>query len=498
MVKVYLPSFAICTLSLTVNLLILGISPLRAIAQDSASNTNDKQAADVASIEPEILSEINRVRTNPQGYARWLEDQKQYYDHIWLKLPGEKPIRAHRLQRAINEAIAVLKEQKPLPALDVSEQTTATATKKLDNFATANDIQNISYGRVTPQGIVMSLVVDELFPDRRRRTSLLSPDANDTGVVCKNDPRYAKICAIAYSNSAVDDIAQEQPEADTETETTSSQSEVVAPPTPPEAETAANKPNIPEDTENSEVTTEIEPETLPQPPQPQIPPAPTADPEVKEPPVESAEEIAQADLDEEIEEDNDDEEPEAELEDVEPESMEKIDEAAENDDESSAESDEEADIEEIEAEIDDIESENEDLEEKIDDVEEEVFEAESESTESEIATNSDVSTLLENVERGALEEGDRIIAEDGSFYDSYPIDVKSGESFTISLESDEFDAFVALIDAKGNIIEQNDDVSEEDSNSRIRVTIPENGVYNIIVNAYDEGGGGQYVLTVSR
>ena len=62
----------------------------------------------------------------------------------------------------------------------------------------------------------------------------------------------------------------------------------------------------------------------------------------------------------------------------------------------------------------------------------------------------------------------RIIAEDGSFYDSYPLDAKSGESFTIALESDEFDAFVALIDAEGNIIEQNDDINEEDSNSRIR------------------------------
>ena len=30
------------------------------------------------------------------------------------------------------------------------------------------------------------------------------------------------------------------------------------------------------------------------------------------------------------------------------------------------------------------------------------------------------------------------------------------------------------------------------------MTIPENGVYNVIVNAYDEGGTGQYVLTVSR
>ena len=57
---------------------------------------------------------------------------------------------------------------------------------------------------------------------------------------------------------------------------------------------------------------------------------------------------------------------------------------------------------------------------------------------------------------------------------------------------------MALIDAKGNIVDQNDDISQEDSNSRIRVSLPEDGVYNVIVNTYDEGGTGKYVLTVSR
>ena len=76
MVKVYLPSFAICTLSLTV-IFFLGIYPLRAIAQESVVLETNKQgnSANSAGVEPEILAEINRVRTNPQGYAHWLEIQ---------------------------------------------------------------------------------------------------------------------------------------------------------------------------------------------------------------------------------------------------------------------------------------------------------------------------------------------------------------------------------------------------------------------------------------
>ncbi|MEM8828200.1 MAG: pre-peptidase C-terminal domain-containing protein [Cyanobacteria bacterium P01_G01_bin.19] len=504
MVKVYLPSFAICTFSLAANLLVLGSYPFPTVAQESTLPTSEgEEEVASANVEPEILSEINRVRTNPQGYAHWLEEQKQYYDHIWLRLPGEKPIRAHRLERAINEAIAVLKEQEPLPALTISEQTAATASKKLEAFAKTNqDIQNISYGRITPKGIVMSLVVDELFPDRRRRNNLLSPNADDTGVVCRNDPRYSKVCAIAYSNSTTDNIAQEKPEtpanekpvvavsqvetpANEKPEEVVSQPEVASQPeTSPEQEsvTAADSPDIP-DTKATSERVEASPENtsenietasneLPQPPQPQAPPTPAVLSETATSEAEKAEEeenVSEAESEENTATNEDIEIARAE----EPEQEEEV-------------------VEEPEQE--------EELEAEEPDDREEVFEAEEPEEEEpeKIATNSDRTRLLENVERGVLEEGDRIIEEDGSFYDSYPLEAQSGESFNIALESDEFDAFVALIDAQGNIIEQNDDINEEDSNSKIRVTIPESGTYNIIVNAYDEGGTGQYILTISR
>ena len=498
MIKVYLPSFQLCIFSLIVNLLVQGIQPLHTAALDSVPSSNTKQAKNNASatIEPEILSEINRVRTNPQGYAKWLEEQKQHYDGIWLKLPGEKPIRTNRGLKALNEAIAFLQKQQPLSPLPQSEATAANASDKLENFATSKNIQYISYGRTTPKGIVMSLVVDDLFPDRRRRKSLLSPDADNTGVVCKSDPTYAKVCAIAYSDSPVDSPQAEPNIAESNTEDKPATAT-------PEVETTASKPELPRakpepvKTDNTEPATEEpqqeepqqeEPqqevettgEALPAPPIPQNPPTPEV-PEVEVPevndssseaeePVEDSQEVevaraeeteeAEAEVEEEVEEDEEDEE----IEDLEE------DEEAEAE---SADNQENEETEEAEAEVEDTEDED-------------------------IATNSDSSRILENVERGTLEEGDRVIAEDGSFYDSYPLEAKSDESFIIYLESEEFDAFVALVDAQGNIIDQNDDIDEENSNSRIRVTIPENGTYNVIVNAYDEGGTGEYVLTVRR
>ncbi|MEN9519342.1 MAG: hypothetical protein RLZZ381_1930, partial [Cyanobacteriota bacterium] len=116
----------------------------------------------------------------------------------------------------------------------------------------------------------------------------------------------------------------------------------------------------------------------------------------------------------------------------------------------------------------------------------------------EVAINSETAGLSEKVETGSLEQGDRVIEDDGSLYDFYPIQGKAGESVTINLESDEFDAFVALVDSNGKTVGENDDISSEDSNSQLKVTLPEDGVYNVIVNTYDENGTGEYILKVSR
>lgn len=110
----------------------------------------------------------------------------------------------------------------------------------------------------------------------------------------------------------------------------------------------------------------------------------------------------------------------------------------------------------------------------------------------------DPSLLLEKIHQGKLEEGDTTIPNDGSFYDSYPLQGNAGDSFVISVESQEFDTFLAVMDTEGNILGQNDDISEGNSNSRLEITLPSNGVYSVIVNAYDEGGRGNYLLTVRR
>ncbi len=354
-------------------------------------------------LEQDILKEINRARTNPQEYGAWLESLKQYYDGIMLKLPGEREIRTNRGLMVLEEAIMFVKEQSPLDPLSSSENLEVSAKQRVTEFTSNRrnrNLDNISYGKVTPEAIVMHLIVDEGFSDRRHRFAIFNPNYRLTGVACQNDPRYAQVCAIAYEVEQ-NDIAIENPASEDTTES----------------------PNGSEQLADSEQVAE-------KPPQKPI--------------VMVQEETATNDK---------------------PQSQSRTD-ITEEDKNSP-------------------ETESVDL----------PTNRELDSSPPSVATNS---ILIEKTERGALEPGDKTIPNDGSFYDSYPLEGKAGDSFIITLESQDFDTFLAVMDKDGKIIQQNDDVSDRSSNSRLKVTLPYDGTFNVIVNAYDEGGKGKYVLTIIK
>lgn len=99
---------------------------------------------------------------------------------------------------------------------------------------------------------------------------------------------------------------------------------------------------------------------------------------------------------------------------------------------------------------------------------------------------------------GVLEEGDRVLSADNSLYDEYEFEATEGQAITITLQSEEFDTYLALLDPAGNVIQENDDISEENLNSRLEnVQLPQTGTYKIIVNGYDETSRGRYSLEVS-
>jgi tetratricopeptide (TPR) repeat protein len=97
---------------------------------------------------------------------------------------------------------------------------------------------------------------------------------------------------------------------------------------------------------------------------------------------------------------------------------------------------------------------------------------------------------------GALEPGDPML-DDNSLYDVYTFEGTAGQSVAIALESTQFDTYLMLIHPNGEKIGENDDVAPNNTNSFLGGILPDDGVYTVIVNAFDETGRGTYQLQVS-
>lgn len=103
--------------------------------------------------------------------------------------------------------------------------------------------------------------------------------------------------------------------------------------------------------------------------------------------------------------------------------------------------------------------------------------------------------LLET--EGVLAEGGEALT-DGSLFNSFFFEGRSGQTIGITLESIEFDTFLFLIDANGNEIARNDDIDTNAGNyhSFISITLPEDGTYEIWANGLDNTARGKYRLMV--
>ena len=113
----------------------------------------------------------------------------------------------------------------------------------------------------------------------------------------------------------------------------------------------------------------------------------------------------------------------------------------------------------------------------------------------EVSPSPESSKAILEVE-GALEEGDAILPTDGSLYDEYSFEATENQEITITLESLDFDTYLAIFTPENKLLKEHDDISQENSNSELKINLPMAGTYRIIVNSYDNTGRGKYSLKV--
>lgn len=98
-------------------------------------------------------------------------------------------------------------------------------------------------------------------------------------------------------------------------------------------------------------------------------------------------------------------------------------------------------------------------------------------------------------EQGGLGPGDDTL-QDGSYFQEFNFRGQAGQSVRLRLVSNSFDTYLLLLDQAGNTLAENDDAAPSTTNSELIVTLPEDGEYSVIVNAYNPGEQGEFLLVV--
>ena len=98
--------------------------------------------------------------------------------------------------------------------------------------------------------------------------------------------------------------------------------------------------------------------------------------------------------------------------------------------------------------------------------------------------------------QGRLDSNSSVLEDDNSYYARYTFEGKAGQRLVISMTSSDLDAYLILLSPNGNDLGQ-DDNGAGGKNSKITVTLPEDGTYTVLANTHSAREIGRYSLQAS-
>ena len=187
----------------------------------AAAETAPERSITLDTREQGIIAEVNELRSEPFGYAARMEERRPYYRGNVLLLPGMPALRTTEGVRALEEAIRVLRQTKPLPPLTPSDALSRAARDHVrdigpkglvthegrDGSSPSERVRRyaarigragevISFGPENARAVVFDLIVDDGVPDRGHRKILLDGKFRLAGVACGPHATYHTACVI--------------------------------------------------------------------------------------------------------------------------------------------------------------------------------------------------------------------------------------------------------------------------------------------------------------
>lgn len=179
--------------------------------------------------EKEILAEINLARTNPQQYAKYLEDFRPHYQGKELRFDNEPPLITDEGISALDEAITFVRSLKPLAPLELRKglilgardhladllKTGRSGHRGSDGSITeerlnrygrwSNSVgEDIVYRSRKPREDVISLIIDDGVKSRGHRKNIFKPEFRVIGLALSSLPKSDSMCVITFAGGFVD------------------------------------------------------------------------------------------------------------------------------------------------------------------------------------------------------------------------------------------------------------------------------------------------------
>lgn len=190
----------------------------------SAARPQQSKSLSYSELELGIITEMNRVRANPNAYSKYLREWRRKFRGNQARLAPGFFLQTKEGVAAVDEAITVVKRIDAAPQLRLSGGLSRAARDHVSDQGKLGNIghtgsnsstpferinrygrwqksagENISYGATTASAVVRDLIVDDGIPDRGHRNNVFRSDYHIAGVACGYHKTYKIMCVINYA-----------------------------------------------------------------------------------------------------------------------------------------------------------------------------------------------------------------------------------------------------------------------------------------------------------